>query len=102
MVGLALVAAMAVFGASLSQSATSAVDDAISANLIVTTGNGAGGFSNAEVAKAAAVPGVTESTAAYSGQFEIRGVISSLTAVATQHLSSTAILRMTAGSPGAL
>jgi putative ABC transport system permease protein len=102
MVGLALVAAMAVFGASLSQSATSAVDDAISANLIVTTGNGSGGFSNTQVAKAAAVPGVTESTAVYGGQFEIRGVISSLTAVATQHLSGTAILRMTAGSPAAL
>jgi putative ABC transport system permease protein len=102
MVGLALVAAMAVFGASLSQSATSAVDDAISANLIVTTGNGSGGFSNTQVAKAAAVPGVTESTAVYGGQFEIRGVISSLTAVATQHLSDTAILRMTAGSPAAL
>jgi putative ABC transport system permease protein len=98
MVGLALVAAIAVFGASLSRSATSSVDDAISANLLVTTGNGAGGFSDALVAKAAAVPGVTESTAVYGGQFEIRGVISSLTAVATAHLSDTAILRMTAGS----
>jgi len=102
MVGLALVAAMAVFGASLSQSATSSVDDAISANLLVTTGNGAGGFSSALVAKAAAVPGVTESTAVYTGQCEIRGVISSLTAVATPHLSDTAILRMTAGSAAAL
>jgi len=98
MVGLALVAAMAVFGASLSQSATSSVDDAISANLLVTTGNGSGGFSNALVARAAAVPGVTESTAVYGGQFEIRGALASLTAVATQHLSDTAILRMTAGS----
>jgi putative ABC transport system permease protein len=98
MVGLALVAAIAVFGASLSRSATSSVDDAINANLLVTTGNGAGGFSDALVAKAAAVPGVTESTAVYGGQFEIRGVISSLTAVATAHLSDTAILRMTAGS----
>jgi putative ABC transport system permease protein len=102
MVGLALVAAMAAFGASLSRSATSSVDDAISANLIVTTGNGGGAFSNAQVAKAAAVPGVTESTAVYGGQFEIRGVLASLTAVATQHLSSTTILRMTAGSATAL
>ena len=36
MVGLALVAAMSVFGASLSRSATSSVDQAISADLIVT------------------------------------------------------------------
>ena len=44
MVGLALVSAIAVFGASLSRSATSSVDNAISADLIITTpsndGNG--------------------------------------------------------------
>ena len=41
MVGLALVSAMAVFGASLSQSATSSVDQAISADLLISVnGNG--------------------------------------------------------------
>src|SRR5450755_577417 len=41
MVGLALVAAMSVFGASLSRSATASVNDAISADLIVSaTGSG--------------------------------------------------------------
>ena len=41
MVGLALVSAMAVFGASLSKSATSSADQAISADIIVTpTGSG--------------------------------------------------------------
>jgi len=48
MVGLALVSAIAVFGASLSRSATSSVDNAISADLIVTntsSGGGSGGFS---------------------------------------------------------
>ena len=39
MVGLALVSAIAVFGASLSRSATSSVDNAISADLIVTNTN---------------------------------------------------------------
>ena len=39
MVGLALVSAIAVFGASLSQSATSSVDNAISADLIVSNTN---------------------------------------------------------------
>ena len=44
MVGLALVSAIAVFGASLSKSATSSVDQAISADLIVTSsGTGPGG-----------------------------------------------------------
>jgi putative ABC transport system permease protein len=44
MVGLALVAAMSVFGASVSRSATSSADQAISADLIVTaTGTGLGG-----------------------------------------------------------
>jgi len=47
MVGLALVSAIAVFGASLSRSATSSVDNAISADLIVTRAqNAQGGFSN--------------------------------------------------------
>ena len=44
MVGLALVSAIAVFGASLSKSATSSVDQAISADYIVTSsGTGPGG-----------------------------------------------------------
>ena len=49
MVGLALVSAIAVFGASLSRSATSSVDNAISADLIVTTREqrpGTGTFGN--------------------------------------------------------
>ena len=48
MVGLALVSTIAVFGASLSKSATSSVDDAIRANYIITSSaqGGAGGFSN--------------------------------------------------------
>src|SRR5580704_16383414 len=56
MVGLALVSAIAVFGASLSRSATSSVDNAISADLIVTVPNNAqGGFSDAVAPTAAGV-----------------------------------------------
>ena len=57
MVGLALVSAIAVFGASLSRSATSSVDNAISADLIVsTTSNGTGTAASARpVPQAAAV-----------------------------------------------
>ena len=102
MVGLALVAAMSVFGASLSKSATASVDDAVRADLLVTTGNGAGNFSNAVVAKAAAVPGVTQTTIIYGGQFEIRNTLASLIAVSTQHLTDTVILRMASGSSAAL
>jgi putative ABC transport system permease protein len=102
MVGLALVAAMSVFGASLSKSATASVDDAIRADLIVSTSNGAGNFSDAVVAEAAAVPGVTETNAIYGGQFEIRNTLASLIAVSTQHLADTVILRMASGSPAAL
>src|SRR6202034_474300 len=53
MIGLALVAAMSVFGASLSKSATSSVDQAISADLIVTP-SGTGELSNSVPAQAAA------------------------------------------------
>ena len=45
MVGLALVSAMAVFGASLSESATSSVDQAISADLLISV-NGSGQLSD--------------------------------------------------------
>ena len=64
MVGLALVAAMSVFGASLSRSATSSADQAISADLIVTP-TGSGQLSDSTAATASAVPGVTAATTVY-------------------------------------
>ena len=101
MVGLALVSAMAVFGASLSKSATSSADQAISADLIVTA-TGSGQLSNSVPATASAVPGVTASSAVYQGPFEFQNTLTSLTAVSTDHLADTVILRMTAGTPAAL
>ena len=69
MVGLALVAAMAVFGASLSRSATSSVDQAISADLIVTA-TGPGELSNSaashRLGRARASPRPPPSTAGSS------------------------------------
>ena len=61
MVGLALVSAIAVFGASLSSSATSSVDNAIAADLIVTNTNnsGTGQFCQSVAPTAATVPGVS-------------------------------------------
>ena len=101
MVGLALVAAMSVFGASLSRSATSSADQAISADLIVTP-TGSGQLSDSTAATASAVPGVTTTTTFYGGPFEFQNTLASLTAVSTPHLADTVILRMTAGSPAAL
>jgi putative ABC transport system permease protein len=101
MVGLALVSAMAVFGASLSKSATSSADQAISADLIVTA-TGSGQLSNSVPATASAVPGVTASSVVYQGPFEFQNTLTSLTAVSTDHLADTVILRMTAGTPAAL
>jgi putative ABC transport system permease protein len=100
MVGLALVSAIAVFGASLSRSATSSVDQAVSADLILTsTGQG---FSTLIPAQASSVPGVTAESTVYNGQFEVAGTLQTLTAVGTRNLADTVILRMTAGSPGTL
>jgi putative ABC transport system permease protein len=99
MVGLALVSTIAVFGASLSRSATSSVDEAVSADYIITTsGSGPGGFSNSVAPTAAKVPGVTAISTVYGGQFEVRGSLSSLTAVSSAHLSETVILRMVDGA----
>ncbi len=106
MVGLALVSAIAVFGASLSRSATRSVDNAVNANLIITTttasGGGSGNFSTTVPPQAASVPGVTASSTVYSGQFEVRDSLESLLAVGTRNLSKTVILNMTAGSSAAL
>jgi len=99
MVGLALVATIAVFGASLSRSATSSVDLAVSADYIVTPiSSGAVGFSNAVPAVAARIPGVRAESTVYTGSFEFQGDLDNLTAVSTNHLSDTVILRMVNGT----
>ncbi len=104
MVGLALVSAIAVFGASLSRSATSSVDNAISADLIISSSNknGPGRFSNTVPKLASSIPGVTRTNTIYGGQFEVRHSLVSLLAAGTEHLSQTVILDMTAGSTRSL
>ena len=100
MVGLALVSTIAVFGASLSKSATSSVDEAVSADYIITpAGNGGnGGFSASVATTAARIPGVSAVSSVYSGQFEVRGALNSLTAVSTDDLPKTVILRLDSGA----
>jgi putative ABC transport system permease protein len=101
MVGLALVSAMAVFGASYSESATSSVDQAISADLLISV-NGSGQLSDSVPAAVAAVPGVTATNTVYRDQFEFKSTLTTLTGVTAQDLADTVILRMTSGSTAAL
>jgi putative ABC transport system permease protein len=99
MVGLALVSTIAVFGASLSKSATSSVDNAVNADYIITSSSqGSGGFSDSVAAAAARVPGVVAVSTVYSGEFEFQQSLSSLTAVSPVNLPATVILRIDSGS----
>jgi len=104
MVGLALVSAIAVFGASLSKSATNSVDQAISANLIVTSINksGSGQFSRSVAAAIRPVPGVQTVSTVYIGEFEFKTSPSTLTAVSAYRLADTVIVQLTSGSTAAL
>ncbi|HTW99270.1 MAG TPA: FtsX-like permease family protein [Acidimicrobiales bacterium] len=96
MVGLALVSAMAVLGASLSTSTTSSIDNAVNADLVVT--GPSSGFPSSVVRAVSSVPGVTASTTAYRGQFELRGALSTVVGVTVEHLADTVILHMQAGT----
>jgi putative ABC transport system permease protein len=101
MVGLALVSTIAVFGASVSRSATGSVDQAVRADYIITASSGGGGngeFSAATAGAAQGVPGVTAVQAVYNDEFEFRSSLSGLTAVSPVRLSQTVILRMQNGT----
>ena len=104
LVGLSLVSAIAVFGASLSKSATASVNNAINADLIVTNSNnnGPGDFSASVASAASTAPGVSATSTVYSDQFEFQDSVVSLTAVSVDHLADTIKLRMQSGSSQAL
>ena len=95
MVGMALVSAIAVLGASLSQSATSSVDSAITADYIITGPDS--GFSTTVAPAVSRIPGVAIVSSVYRGQFELRGSISSLVGVTPTDLPETVHLTITAG-----
>ncbi len=96
MVGLALVSAMSVFGASLSKSTTNSIDNAVSADLVVTGPRS--GFPNSAVKAVSDVPGVTASATVYKGQFEFKGSLANVVGVSPDHLADTVILSMQAGT----
>ncbi|HEY5317990.1 MAG TPA: ABC transporter permease, partial [Solirubrobacteraceae bacterium] len=96
MVGMALVSAIAVLGASLSQSATSEVDSAVSADYLIT-GPGSG-FSTSVAPAVARLPGVATVTKVYKGQFELGGSLAKVAGVTPADLSRTVHLGITSGS----
>ncbi len=95
MVGIALVSAIAVLGASLSQSARANLESAVTADDIIT-GPGSG-FSTSVAADVSRIPGVATVTEVYKGQFELRGSLASLDAVSPAGLRRTVHLAITAG-----
>ncbi len=104
MVGLALVSAISVFGASLSRSATASIQQALSADLIVTNSSpgGTGRFSTTVPATVSSVPGVTAATTVYGGPFEFLHTLHTLRGLTTAHLTTTVIFNMTTGSVDSL
>jgi putative ABC transport system permease protein len=96
MVGLALVSAMSVFGASLSRSTTNSINNAVSADLVVT--GPTNGFPNSVIPAVSDVPGITASTTVYLGQFEFNGSLAEVAGVTTSHLADTVIMRMQSGT----
>ncbi len=101
MVGLALVSTFTVFGASISQSATSGIKDAVIADYIITASSAGApqsGFSAAAAAAVARVPGVTTVSSINGGMFEFRRSVLNLTAISPQDVSRTVILRMDSGA----
>ena len=110
MIGLAVVSAFAVIGASISKSVTSVADNAVNADLIVydkVSSPMSPGFSTTVPKVVAALPGVTMTDTIYgntpmSGQFKFRHSLGTLTAVSARHLAGTVRLHMTAGDSRAL
>lgn len=92
MVGLALVSTIAVYGASVSKTETSAVDSAIKADYIIS-----GTLSSSVDPTIARIPGVTTVTTAYEGQFDFRGSLSSVIGATTANLPKTVNLVLSAG-----
>ncbi len=96
MVGVALVSAISVLGASLSKSATASVDNAVTAEYVITAPSS--GFSTSVAGAVSRIPGVRTVSSVYQGQFELRGSLSSLVGVTPAGLPRTVHLAITAGN----
>ncbi|HVY11865.1 MAG TPA: FtsX-like permease family protein [Mycobacteriales bacterium] len=103
MIGLALVSAITVFGASLTKSVTSAVDQAVSADLIISdSSDGSPGISNAVAPIVTHLPGVTNTNIVYDGTVQVGDSLEDVTAISPQNLGQTVLVRMDSGSPGSI
>jgi putative ABC transport system permease protein len=90
------VSAIAVLGASLSQSARTNLESAVTADYIIT--GPSSGFSTSVAAAVSRIPGVSTVTNVYKGQFELRGSLASLAGVTAADLPRAVHLSLTAGS----
>ncbi len=100
-VGLALVSTFSVFGASISQSATASIKDAILADYIITgssSASAASGISTSVRADVARIRGVTSVSTVEGGQFQIERSVRTIAAISPADLSRTVRLRITSGS----
>ncbi|HVV75351.1 MAG TPA: FtsX-like permease family protein [Mycobacteriales bacterium] len=103
MIGLALVSAITVFGASLTKSVTSAVDQAVSADLIISDPSGnSPGISNAIEPVIRRVPGVTNTNVVYGGDVQIGDSLENITAISPVNLAQTVLIRMDSGSASSI
>ena len=106
MVGLALVSTIAVFGASLSKSATSSVTDAIAADYIVMASSQGGpptGFSASATQAAAGLDGVALASPIYAGPAKVGKSVTYIGGIAPKDIGRTVTLRMDEGDgPAAL
>jgi putative ABC transport system permease protein len=103
MIGLALVSAISVFGASLTKSVTSAVDQAVSADLIISDfGDNAPGISNSIEPLVSQISGVEDTNVVYDGNVEIGDSLKDVTAISPEHLSETVLVRMDSGNAASI
>ncbi len=96
MVGLAVVCAVAVLGASLAQSSTNSVVNAVRADLLVTSSTGTP--SPAVAGRVSRLPGVGETCAVYGAQFEVRQATATVDGDCTGGLARAVNLSMTAAA----
>ncbi|KAB2349181.1 ABC transporter permease [Actinomadura rudentiformis] len=97
MIGLALITAVNVMGASMSASVESQVDKQFGADYVVEP-TGAGGTDTSAVAKIAAAPGVDNASPFYSGNAKIKGKRAFYVAGDIKALSEGVRLKMVTGS----
>jgi putative ABC transport system permease protein len=103
MIGLALVSAITVFGASLTKSVTSAVDQAVSADLIISdSSDRSPGISNAIAPIVRHLPGVTNTNIVYDGTVQVGDSLEDVTAISPRNLGRTVLVRMDSGRAGSI